>query len=63
MTDVNQARQQVFAQSSRSFEYLPPTKAALIEHVLCAQLDADAQDTVMGAPLLIRLQTNNIAVM
>ena len=33
--------------------------------VLCAQLDADAQDTAMGAPiiLLLRLQTNNIAVM
>ncbi len=33
--------------------------------VLCAQLDADAQDTAMGAPILLlrRLQTNNIAVM
>ena len=36
LTDVNQARQQIFAQSSRTFEYmlyLPPTKAALVEHV------------------------------
>ncbi len=32
-TEVNQARQNIFAQSSRTFEYLPPTKAALIEHV------------------------------
>ena len=31
----------------------------------CAQLDADAQDTAMGAPILFlrRLQTNTIAVM
>ena len=35
LTDVNQARQQIFAQSSHTFEYmyLPPTKAALVEHV------------------------------
>ncbi len=33
LTDVNQARQQMFAQSSRTFEYLPPTKAALLEHI------------------------------
>ena len=33
LTDVNQARQQIFAQSFRTFEYLPPTKAALVEHV------------------------------
>ena len=35
LTGVNQARQQIFAQSSRTFEYmyLPPTKAALVEHV------------------------------
>ena len=33
LTDVNQARQQIFAQSSRTFEYLPPTKAALVENV------------------------------
>ena len=35
LTDVNQARQQIFAQSSRTFEcmHLPPTKAALVEHV------------------------------
>ena len=35
LTDVNQARQQIFAQSSRTFEYmyLPLTKAALVEHV------------------------------
>ena len=33
LTDVRQARQQIFAQSSRTFEYmyLPPTKAALVE--------------------------------
>ena len=33
--------------------------------VLCAQLDADAQDTAMGAPFLPlrRLQTDTIAVM
>ena len=30
---VNQARQQIFAQSFRTFEYLPPTKAALVERV------------------------------
>ena len=33
LTDVNQARQQIFAQSSRTFEYLLSTKAALVEHV------------------------------
>ena len=33
LTEVNQARQQIFARSSRTFEYLPPTKAALIEHI------------------------------
>ena len=35
LTDVNQARQQIYAQSSRTFEYmyLPPTKTALVEHV------------------------------
>ena len=33
LMDDNQARQQIFAQSSRTFEYLPPTKAALVEHV------------------------------
>ena len=33
LTDVNHARQQIFAQSSRTFEYLPPTKAAMVEHV------------------------------
>ena len=33
LTDVNQARQQIFAQSSRTFEYIPQTKAALVEHV------------------------------
>ena len=33
MTDDNQARQQIFAQSFRTFEYLSPTKAALVEHV------------------------------
>ena len=33
LTEVNQARQQIFARSSRTFEFLPPTKAALIEHI------------------------------
>ena len=33
LTDDNQARQQIFPQSFRTFEYLPPTKAALVEHV------------------------------
>ena len=33
LTDVNKTRQQIFAQSSRTFEYLPPTKAALVEHI------------------------------
>ena len=33
LTDVNRAQQQIFVQSSRTFEYLPPTKAALVEHV------------------------------
>ena len=33
LTDVNTARQQILAQSSRTFEYLPPTKAALVEQI------------------------------
>ena len=33
LTDVNKVRQQIFAQSSCTFEYLPPTKAALVEHI------------------------------
>ncbi len=33
LTDVNLARQKIFAQTSRTFEYLPPSKAALIEHI------------------------------
>ena len=33
LMDVNQACQQIFAQSSRTFEYLPPTKASLVEHI------------------------------
>ena len=33
LTDVNQARQKIFAQSSRTFEYLPSTKAALVEYI------------------------------
>ena len=33
LTDVNQTRQQIIAQSFRTLEYLPPTKAALLEHV------------------------------
>ena len=36
LTDVNQARQQIFAQSSLTLEYMyfPPMKAALLEHVI-----------------------------
>ena len=33
LTDVKQARQQIFAESPHAFEYLPPTKAALVKHV------------------------------
>ena len=33
LTEVNKSRQQIFAQLSRTFEYLPPTKAALVEHI------------------------------
>ena len=33
LTDVNQAQQQIFAQPSRTFQYIQPTKAALVEHV------------------------------
>ena len=40
LTEVNQARQQIFSQSSRTFEYLPPTKAALIEHIKRATYQA-----------------------
>ena len=32
LTEVNSACQQIFAQLSRTFEYLPPTKAVLTEH-------------------------------
>ena len=32
LTDVNQARQQIFAQSSRTFEYLPPTSTLKERH-------------------------------
>ena len=40
LTDVNKAHQQIFAQSSRTFEYLPPTKAALEEHIKRTTLQA-----------------------
>ena len=33
LTDVKQSAPQIFAQSSRTFEYLPPMKAALVEHI------------------------------
>ena len=33
LTHINKVRQQIFAQSSRTFEYLPPTKTALVEHI------------------------------
>ena len=33
LTDVNQTQQQIFAQSSLTFEYLPPTKSVLVEPV------------------------------
>ena len=31
LTDVNQTHQQIFAQSSHTFKYLPPTKPVLVE--------------------------------
>ena len=40
LTEVNQTRQQIFAQSSRTFEYLLPTKAAIIEHIKSATYQA-----------------------
>ncbi len=40
LMEVNHARKQIFAQSSRSFEYLPPTKAALLEHIKRATYQA-----------------------
>ena len=33
LTDVNQTHRQIFAQSSRILEYLPPTKSALVEPI------------------------------
>ena len=33
LTDVNKAGQQIFAPSSRTFEYLPTAKATLGEHI------------------------------
>ena len=33
LTDVNQTHQQIFAQSSHTFEYLSPTKSVLVEPV------------------------------
>ena len=39
-TEVNQDHQQIFAQSSCTFEYLPPTKTALIEHIKRATYQA-----------------------
>ncbi len=40
LMEVNHAHKQIFAQSSRSFEYLPPTKAALLEHIKRATYQA-----------------------
>ena len=51
LTAVNQARQQIFAQSSRTFEYLPPTKAALVEHV---KRTTDQAGYVWGQPVIAK---------
>ena len=40
LTQVNPACQQIFAQLSRIFEYLPPTKAALTEQLKGATYQA-----------------------
>jgi len=40
LTEVNKARQQIFSQLTRTFEYLPPTKAALVEHIKRATFQA-----------------------
>jgi len=39
-TEVNKAHQQILAQLSHTFEYLPPTKEALIEHIKIATYQA-----------------------
>ena len=40
LTNVNQTYQQIFAQSSHTFEYLPPTKSVLVEPVKRATYQA-----------------------
>ena len=40
MLEVNPARQQILAHLSGTFEYLPPTKAAQIEHIKGATYQA-----------------------
>ena len=49
LTQVNPGHQQIFAQLSRTFEYLPPTKAALTEHIKRATYQAGY---VRGQPLI-----------
>ena len=45
---TEEAHQQIFVQPSGTFEYLPPTKAALIEHIKRAPIKLD----MCGANLL-----------
>ena len=33
LEDINQARKHLFAQKGRSIENIPPTKAALVQHI------------------------------
>ena len=40
LDDVNQARQALFAQGNRTIEHIPPTKAALEQHVRRAAYQA-----------------------
>ena len=37
---LNEARKELFAQCSRTMENIPPTKAALLQHVQCAAYQA-----------------------
>ena len=39
-TQVNKARQELFVKGTRSLEYIPPTKGALVQHVRRAVLQA-----------------------
>ena len=51
LTDVNQTRQQIIAQSFRTLEYLPPTKAALLEHV---KRRTHQEGYVWGQPIIAK---------